>query len=189
MGMQARLWNLSGLATELGRDKRGLARDLEGLAPDEVEQYGGKESAQWRMRRVVNHLLEKVRGAAGNLDLDEQRAQLAFEQAEAARMRNEAARGETLEVAGLETALEQVFVAFKNQLISAPSRLAPELNPEKPAVARSILSREVTRILTDLQDGFIEAGRRDVRRDDRPARRVDTDAGAGDNGNRVGGQV
>ena len=52
--MQAQLWTVSGLAVELGRDRRTIAKQLEGLAPDEEEtRRGGAVTRRWLLARVI----------------------------------------------------------------------------------------------------------------------------------------
>ena len=56
--MQAELWSISGLATELGMDRRTIAKRLEGLEPDQITKSGsGKRSERrWYMARVFRHI-------------------------------------------------------------------------------------------------------------------------------------
>ena len=54
--MQPDLWTLNRLALELGRDRRALGRDLEGLKPAESIRKGNRTERKWRLRDVVEHL-------------------------------------------------------------------------------------------------------------------------------------
>jgi len=54
--MQSKLWSISGLATELGMDRRTLAKRLESLAPAEEKKTGKRIQKLWRMSDVVEHL-------------------------------------------------------------------------------------------------------------------------------------
>jgi hypothetical protein len=55
--MQQKLWTLNALAVELGRDRRSLARDLEGLTPNEQHaEKSGRISRKWSLARVTDYL-------------------------------------------------------------------------------------------------------------------------------------
>ncbi len=55
--MQAQLWSISGLAIELGMDRRTIAKRLEDLEPDDIKK-GKRVEKHWKMSRVFNHLSE-----------------------------------------------------------------------------------------------------------------------------------
>src|SRR4051812_15444829 len=120
--MQAKLWTISELATELGIDRRTMAKRLEGLEPDQNETDGaGRQHRKYLLARVFGHLVE---GEDGGLKLDDERARLAHEQANRAEMENEVRRGELLDAERVGEDIENTFNTFRQKLLSAPTKLA-----------------------------------------------------------------
>ncbi len=55
--MQKKTWSISGLAVELGIDRRTLASKLDGLAPaTSKETKGGRVDRRWFLADVLKHL-------------------------------------------------------------------------------------------------------------------------------------
>lgn len=161
--MQAKLWTISELAIELDVDRRTIAKRLEGLEPDENEKdKAGREHRKYRLARVFAHLVE---GEDGALKLDDERARLAHEQANRAEMENEVRRGELLDAAVVGTDIESTFNTFRQRLLSAPTKLAPLLNPEKPNAARDLVTAELERILGELHEHLCRAASGELRKD------------------------
>ena len=159
--MQAKLWTISELATELDADRRTIAKRLEGLEPDENERdKADREHRKYKLARVFAHLL-------GNKDdglkLDDERARLAHEQANRAEMENEVRRGELLDAALVGDDMENTFNIFRQRLLSAPTKLAPLLNPEKPNVARDLVTVELERVLRELHEHLTRAASGELR--------------------------
>lgn len=92
--MQSKLWTLSALAVELGRDRRALARDLEGLAPDDEQVVGERTSRRWRLRRVIERLY--ARQDEREFDPVQERARKDAEMADKLAMANAVTRGEMI---------------------------------------------------------------------------------------------
>lgn len=159
--MQALLWTLSALEVELDRDRRALAKALEGLAPDEQEtDKGGRVHRKWKMAKVVNYLVD--RSSPEDLDLDDERAGLAKEQKDRVAMENAVRRGELVDLNVVAEELGRAFTAFRQKMLAAPSKLAPNVNPDKPNVARDIIEGEVHRILDELVTHFEQAADREL---------------------------
>ena len=162
MGMQAKLWTISELSVELDVDRRTMAKRLEGLDPEESEtDKAGREHRRYRLAAVVAHLMGAA--GAGALNLDDERARLAKEQADRAAMDNEVRRGELLDQEQIGPALERAMVTFRQKLLSAGTKLAPLVNPDKPNAARDIINAEHERILTELAQHFDEAASAELR--------------------------
>lgn len=58
MAMQSQLYTINGLATELGHDRRSLARWLDDLPAAQTDADGTK---RWRLRDVLDHIDAKNR--------------------------------------------------------------------------------------------------------------------------------
>lgn len=150
--MQAELWTLSGLAVELGRDRRSLARDLEGLDPDKTDRKGGRVERRWRMRRAVEHLYRVSAGAEGE-DFDDQRQRLAAAQAEKVERENAVRRGELVEASKVVAGIGEHIAAARAKLLSMPTKLGPQLlNIQDANLAASRIRSEVYAALTELAD-------------------------------------
>lgn len=151
--MQAELWTLSGLAVELGRDRRSLARDLEGLDPDKSEHKGGRTERRWRMRRVVEHLFRPQGGAVAAEDFDNQRERLAAAQAERVEMENAIRRGELAECAAVAAGWAEHIAAARAKLLSLPAKLGPQLtNISDASVAADKIRAEVYAAIDELAE-------------------------------------
>jgi phage terminase Nu1 subunit (DNA packaging protein) len=164
MAMQSKLWTISELSVELDIDRRTMAKRLEGCEPEEQEiDKAGREHRRYRLAAVFAHLLE---GAGGSvLKLDDERARLAKEQADRASMDNEVRRGELLDAAIVGQDIENAFNVFRQKLLSAPTKLAPLLSPEKPNAARDVIAAELERILAELHEHFERAASGELRED------------------------
>ncbi len=165
--MQPILWTLSGLAVELGRDRRSLARDLEGLKPDEEQGKRGRMERKWLMRRVVEHLT--VRPAPNGVpgDWATQHERLAAAQADARELANAELRGELGRYSVWREELERMVVAVKSNLLALPSKLAPMLEGDL-AARRAVLDQGIRDALTALAtDPYGKRTKRAQRRSDR----------------------
>jgi hypothetical protein len=169
MAMQAKLWTISELSVELDVDRRTMAKRLEGLEPDQNEtDKAGREHRQYKLARVVGHLMGK--GAGAELDLDHERARHSKEQADRAAMENEVRRGELIDQAQLEPALERAMVTFRQKMLGLGTKLGPLVNPDKPNAARDIIDAEHERLLTELSQHFDEAASAELRAADEEGR-------------------
>lgn len=151
--MQAELWSLNGLAVELGCDRRTLARDLEGLSPDEETRKGGRIERRYRMRRVFQHLASARLAATGAEDFDNQRERLAAAQAEKFEMENSVRRSQLAEVSKVQAAWSDHIAAARAKLLSMPSKLGPQLtNVTDPNVVSARIRAEVYAAINELAE-------------------------------------
>ena len=89
MAMRPKLWTISGLATELGADRRTVAARLAEVPPDGAVQG----HPAWRMRAAVAAMAP---AGGGGSDLPAARARLAAAQEELTRLRIDRERGELI---------------------------------------------------------------------------------------------
>jgi phage terminase Nu1 subunit (DNA packaging protein) len=173
--MQAELWTLSGLAVELGRDRRALASALEGLAPDEQEtDAAGRVTRKYRMARVFEHLM----GGAADLDLNAERARLAKAQADTHEANLAVRCGELLERSRVIREVGAMLASFQSRAIVIPDAVGQLLDPKTartvvPAVREKIYEAlaEMSEYRPELPAGYSE----------------DSSASAESDGERVGG--
>lgn len=153
--MQAELWSLNGLAVELGRDRRSLARDLDSLEPDKTERRGSKIDRRWRMKRVIEHLYRNhsvVDPGAEQFDGD-QRQRLAAAQAEKHEMENAVRRGQLADVAKVQAAWAEHIAAARAKLLSMPPKLGPQLtNVADPNIISTRIRVEVNAAINELAE-------------------------------------
>lgn len=125
--MQAELWTVSGLAVELGRDRRALAASLEGLQPDEQgEDASGRITRKYRMARVFDHLM----GTSADLDLNAERARLAKAQADTHEANLAARCGELLERTRVVREVGAMLSSFQSRAIVIPDAIGQLLDPK-----------------------------------------------------------
>jgi phage terminase Nu1 subunit (DNA packaging protein) len=150
--MQAELWSLNALAVELGRDRRALARDLEGLVPDESTRKGGRTERKWKLKRVVEHLYRTPASAEAE-DFDNQRERLAAAQAEKFEMENALRRGELAEASKVQSAWADHIAAARAKLLAMPSKLGPQLTHiADPNVVQARIRVEVNAAISELAE-------------------------------------
>jgi hypothetical protein len=91
------------------------------------------------------------RAKAGELDLGEERARLAKEQADAKEMENATLRGELVYIDDVAKQFGKQASAVKTRLLAIPSKAAPlVLNCTKPAEARAIIEDMIEEALNEL---------------------------------------
>ncbi len=160
MAMTAKLWTISGLAAELGRDRRLISAALKGIPHD---GKSGRYKA-WHMTTV----LEALEGG-DVLDLTAERARLAKAQADDREMKNDLARGDQITVAEFHLMVTSAFARVRAKLLALPSKMAPLVVGAKTAAeAQAMLRDTVHDALNELaaptaagvsaDDGFNEGG-------------------------------
>lgn len=118
--MQAELWTISGLAVELERDRRTLARSLEGLEPDQSETDGaGRVTRRYRMARVVAHLFTGDAALDGNAE----RARKDKESADKLALENALTRSEVGLISEMEAWFGSHVERAQARLIQIPDAL------------------------------------------------------------------
>jgi len=146
MAYVAQLWTLNGLATELGRDRRAIGKALMGVVPANE----GSGQNRWLMKTVVDAIYEKPGDA---LELTEERARLAKEQADKTALDNAQRRGELLEVGVVEAEVTSAFARVRSRLLAIPSKTAPLVSQvETPAEAEAIIRSAVIEALRELSE-------------------------------------
>jgi phage terminase Nu1 subunit (DNA packaging protein) len=108
--------------------------------PDVLEERDRRKFAQ----------PEGEEGEVEYLDLDQQKARLAKEQADKHALENAARRGELLEVSVIEKAWLSIFTALRAKVLSLPTKVAAELAAIKDANRiRDLLTDEAHQILAE----------------------------------------
>jgi phage terminase Nu1 subunit (DNA packaging protein) len=146
MPMTSRLWTISGLATELGRDRRTISAALRTVPPD---GKSGRYNA-WRLSTAM----EALGGRDGaKLDLTTERARLAKLRADAIAMKNAQMRGELLPFAEVLATNQAILSAVRARLLALPSRLAqPSALASDPAEVQELLRVAIYDVLTELSE-------------------------------------
>jgi len=91
------------------------------------------------------------RAANGDLDLGEERARLAKEQADAKEMENSIARGELVYIDDVASEIEKQLVKVKTKLLGVPTKAAPEAHAcATVKEVQSLLEAKVVEALNDL---------------------------------------
>ena len=108
----------------------------------------------------VEHLRDVAAGhlsADGDLDLTEERARLAKEQADAQAMKNEISRGALLDRDDVVSAAQAMISNSRARLLSLPGKLAPRLEGMDPNEIKEELSGAVNEALDELAETRIVA--------------------------------
>lgn len=132
MALTQQLWTISGLSTELGMDRRSLARRLDAAGLEPAEEKG--RSKKYRMSDVVRVLQDR-----DDLDLTAEKARLAKEQADKTRLQNDEERGELVRVGDMVKWAGDMVAAARAKLLSI-ARKHPEV------------AGEIRQALTELSD-------------------------------------
>jgi|SRR5882672_2113419 len=107
--------------------------------------------ALYYLPTVIEELLRRrVPDQDAELDLEQERARLASEQADKTALENAEHRGELADLDTIAEELGHMLASFRARLLAAPSKLAPLVNPENPNLARDIIAGEHERILAEL---------------------------------------
>lgn len=153
--MQAQLWTLSALAVELGRDRRSLARALEGLEPDEQETDGAERvTRRWRMARVFAHLA----GSGDGLDAVAERARKDKEAADKLALENAVTREELGKLDEMEEWFGGHVERSRARLIQIPDALGQFCEPRNAAVVVAEARRLIYEALAELAADGSETG-------------------------------
>jgi hypothetical protein len=198
--MQPKLWSLNHLAVELGRDRRALAKELEGLAPDDEQQIpcgaardrdqidiAGLETARperssdertarfWKLSRVIEHLYGR-RSTAG--DFNSERARLTKMQADKAELDLAVRRGELAPLAEVEERFGEVLQTVRTGYIALPSKVAPLLlNQGSVSTIEATLREHVHETMREVYDYLVGTADDDATADQSSPRIRETDPG------------
>lgn len=148
--MQAQLWTISGLATELEQDRKALARRLEGLEPDEsTTDKRRRVTRSYRMAKVVQFLF----GGQDAGEFDNQRDRLAAAQAEKYELENALRRGQVAELGAIAEVVSNANAAVRAKLLSMPSKLGAQLvNISDANILAGRIKVEIHAALAELAD-------------------------------------
>jgi hypothetical protein len=171
-------WSINALATEFGIDRRTVTRRLDGIPP--AREVGG--SPVWDLANVAVALAGHAQPAAGELDLTEERARKAKEEADRLEMMNAQMRGELLLRGDVDAAVAGAFARVRARIIGIPAKVAPVVAiMDSPAEVQGVLREAVYEALRELSETSIS----DLCGDDGDVV-VDADAAAGHDDQSVG---
>lgn len=137
--------------THLGISKTSLLTLLDkGIIPSAAP---GKYDINACREAYISNLREVAAGRAanGSLDLGEERARLAKEQADAKEMENDILRGDLVYIADVADMAEKQFAKVRSKLLSVPTKTAPEaVSCATAKEVQVLLERAITEALNDL---------------------------------------
>ncbi|MBW2053498.1 MAG: DUF1441 family protein [Deltaproteobacteria bacterium] len=131
-----------------GMSYRTIKKRLEGLSPERKEG----RAYLYESTKVLP-ILFNWKPAKRDLVLNEERARLAKEQADAQELKNAQLRGQLIPAADVAEAWSKIVVAVKQHVLALPSRLAQMLETvETRAGKQAIMEAEVKKALEALAD-------------------------------------
>ena len=137
--------------THLGISKTTLANLIDkGVIP---HSPAGKYDVDACREAYISNLREVAAGraASGSLDLGEERARLAKEQADAKEMENDILRGDLVYIADVADVAEKQFAKVRSKLLSVPTKAAPEVAAcATVKEVQALLEMAITEALNDL---------------------------------------
>ena len=137
--------------THLGISKTTLVNLIDkGVIP---HSPAGKYDVDACREAYISNLREVAAGraAGGSLDLGEERARLAKEQADAKEMENDILRGDLVYIADVADVAEKQFAKVRSKLLSVPTKAAPEAAAcATVKEVQALLERAITEALNDL---------------------------------------
>ena len=139
-----------------------VARHLE-MAPNNfkalvdkgvIEKRGrGKYDLEEARRQYILHIREVAAGrsSAGELDLSNERARLAKEQADAKEMENAVERGDLVYIEDVAKRFEDGLTKVRAKLLAIPSKVAPECHAAATVVeVQSLIDDSIREALNEL---------------------------------------
>lgn len=148
--MVPKLWSLSALGVEFRMDRRKVAKFLTGVEPDGKIQ--GKPA--WYMATVAPLIFGEGRENE-TLDLNAERARLAHEQAEMARIKRMTMEGRYLDAEDVVAGWQATISRFRASLLGLPSTAAQEcviLARDGDKAVREYLKRQMDKALNELAE-------------------------------------
>ncbi|MEO1721338.1 MAG: hypothetical protein AAFR84_02915, partial [Pseudomonadota bacterium] len=94
----------------------------------------------------------RTSNGASDLDLTDERARKAKEEADKLEMENAHRRGQLLDRADVDAAVSGAFARVRARLLSVPTKVAPTLMPDRPTEAERIVRTAVVEVLRELAD-------------------------------------
>jgi phage terminase Nu1 subunit (DNA packaging protein) len=154
MGMTARLWSINALATELGRDRRTIAKALRQVAPD-GKADGGKA---WFMTTALAALAAADQPRKpDDLDPAQERARKDRALAEQTEMRNDLTRGSVVLIEDVQRLVVGEYGIVRSRVLSMPSRIASRV-PEPVRAVVMAAAQEEARAALDALSANASAG-------------------------------
>lgn len=148
MAMKPQLWTISGLAVELGIDRRTITRRIKDVPP------GGKKGRHdaWWLADVAPLLIVPQKSERSE-ELATYQAEIAKARAEKLRRENLEAEGELIPKQDVVTATIAVFNHVRAKLLAIPTKAAPSLVLlETPAAIKEHLTEAIYDVLTELAE-------------------------------------
>ena len=177
MAMTPKGWSISGLAVELGRDRRTIAAAVAELAP--VGREG--KSALYRLADVLPVLM----GAGKPTTFEDAKTRKMAAEAELAEAELARVRGSQVPIADTVKVVGEVCIAVRAKCLAVPTRVAPLLVAAErtEATYRALLGAAMREVLNEL---VADAAGNDEGRGT-PDDGGDAEAAADLDGKRVGG--
>ncbi len=143
MAMMAQLYTLSGLATELGGDRRKWGAALKGIQPD--GKAAGRDA--WFIKTAI----AADRGDGTALDGPAEKARLDKARADLAELDLARKRGDVVDIAIVSAVVSNEYATVRAGLMQLPTKIAALIAPDmtKPVIQDLVL-REVTDVLSAL---------------------------------------
>ena len=127
MAMTRQGWSISGLAVELGRDRRFISKLVEDLEP-----IGRKGKADLY---AMSDVFASAQGRNGDLDATQEKARRDKEAADKLEMENAKTRGELISGSEIGELIKDHILRARAKLMVLGSRLAPQLAAEMEVTA------------------------------------------------------
>jgi hypothetical protein len=144
-------WSLNSLATELGMDRRTLARRLEGLEPAKEVTKGKRTERLYKLAAVIAHVYERQ---GESLDLNHERAKLAVLQQEKLQLEISELRGDLVRASAVEGRWQDILATTRAKLLALPSKLAVAIAPpDRIQVAQDRAQALIHEALSELAAG------------------------------------
>ena len=134
MALKAKLYTLSGLETELKRDRRTLGKLLSSVKPD--GKCGGREA--WFIKTALDALNEQT----DNLNPAAEKARLDKARADLAELDLAERSGRLVDAARIEATWAAALTELRTRLLAIPSTTAPRVTPKMTAAEVEALIRE-----------------------------------------------
>lgn len=116
-----------------------------------------RNKQEYNLDEVREQYIKYIRSVASNrmttegLDLANERARLAKEQADAKEMQNEVERGELVYIRDVASSLEKQLYRVRSKLLVIPNRVAPECNAVETVLeVQDIVERAILEALDEL---------------------------------------
>jgi|APMI01.1.fsa_nt_gi hypothetical protein len=147
MAMTAKLWSINAAATELGKDRRTVAKALDGVPAD--GRIGVRPA--WLLSTIIAAMNAGASAPPGQLDPAHERARKDRALADRTEMENDVRRGELVAIADVIRLVGDDYGRVRSRILSIPSRCAPRIAAERdPAKVAAMLQDEINLALREL---------------------------------------